>query len=87
MQSTYVDDVVMDEEQAYEFYRGSKELLLAGSFNLRKFVTNSRSLQAKIDKGEAESPSTCVVNQSRPRTEPFDETYVDTTMPIATAEE
>lgn len=50
LQSTYVDDVVGgadDEEQAYEFYHGSKEMLLDGSFNLRKVLTNSHPLQTK----------------------------------------
>ena len=48
MQCTYVDDVITgadDAEQAYEFYQGAKRMLLDGAFNLRKFVTNSRSLQ------------------------------------------
>ena len=48
MQSTYVDDVVSgadNEEEADEFYQRSKEILLDGSFNLRKFVTNSILLQ------------------------------------------
>jgi hypothetical protein len=61
MQSTYVAD---DEEEAYQFYRGSKEMLLDGSFNLRKFVTNSISLQAKINRREAETESKCVVKPS-----------------------
>ena len=45
-------------------------------------MTNSRSLQARIDQREAE---THVVNQSLRKTEPFDETYAETTMPIAIA--
>ena len=88
LQSTYVDDVVGgadDEEQAYQFYQGSKELLLDGSFNLRKFVTSSHSLQTKIDRREAETQLVPVVNRSLMKTEPFDETYIDTTIPIAIA--
>lgn len=87
MQSTYVDDVVSgadDEEQAYEFYRGSKSLLLDGSFNLRKFVSNS-SLQAKIDQSEAANQTKSLVKQSLTKAEPFDETYVESTMPIEVA--
>ena len=85
MQSTYVDDVVSgadDEEGAYEFYRGSKEMLLDGLFNLRKFVTNSISLQVKIDQKEAKTQSKHTANSSSPKIEPFDESYVESTMPI-----
>ena len=45
MQSVYIDNVVCgadNEEEAYEFYKGAKQLLLKGSINLRKFVTNSK---------------------------------------------
>lgn len=52
MESLYVDDVVsgaQDEEQAEAFYLESKRILKEGGFNLRKFVTNSSTLQRKID--------------------------------------
>ena len=64
MQCTYVDDVVSgadNEEQAYQFYRESKEMLLDGSINLRKFVTNSHSLHVRIDQREAETKSNHLV--------------------------
>ena len=57
LRSIYVDDIVTgshSEEEAYKLYTGAKMLLKAGAFNLRKFLTNSRSLQRKID--EEESP-------------------------------
>ena len=43
--STYVDDIVCgaeDDDEAYKLYTESKDILKAGGFNLRKFVTNSR---------------------------------------------
>lgn len=59
--SLYVDDVVSgakDEDEAYQFYLDSKNVLQEGGFNLRKFVTNAKSLQRKIDdkEGSAHSP-------------------------------
>lgn len=56
MQSIYVDDMVCGadlEDKAYALYAGSKEILGHGSFNLRKFVTNSCTLQQRIDVEEA----------------------------------
>ena len=52
LESLYVDDVVsgaQDEDQAETFYLKSKQILREGGFNLRKFVTNSKSLQQRID--------------------------------------
>lgn len=46
LQSLYVDDVSgADGEEAYVLYVGVKEMLSHGSFNLRKFITNSSALQ------------------------------------------
>ena len=48
----YVDDLVSgakDEESAYELFVTSKQFLKSRSFNLRKFATNSPSLQVFID--------------------------------------
>ena len=56
LRSIYVDDIVTgshSEEEAYRLYTGAKTLLKSGAFNLRKFVTNSRSLQTKIDEEES----------------------------------
>ena len=55
LRSIYVDDVVFgadDEDSAYELYTTSKNILKGASFNLRKFTTNSTSLQEQIDKAE-----------------------------------
>ena len=55
LQSMYVDDMICgcdDESEAYQLYVESKEMLQKGSFNLRKFVTNSQFLQEKINKAE-----------------------------------
>ncbi len=58
--SIYVDDIaygVENEEQAYQLYLESKSLFKSGGFNLRKFVTNSTSLQTKINQQEASQPN------------------------------
>ena len=59
LHSMYVDNLVTGAEpdkQAYELYIGAKRLLRSGTFNLRKFSTNSSCLQAKVD-GEEASPT------------------------------
>ena len=58
LQSVYVDDVSFgadDDDAAYELYTKSKSILREGGFNLRKFVTNSTTLQPRIDETEARS--------------------------------
>ena len=73
---TYVDDVVTSvesEEQAYELYVKSRELLKQAGFNLRKFASNSRSLQSRVDSEESESPP--VSDFKEP-----DESYSDITL-------
>jgi len=50
--SFYVNDVVTGastKEEAFQLYTDLKELLKDGAFNLRKFRTNSQSLQLKIN--------------------------------------
>ena len=57
IQSAYVDDIVTgasSEDEAFNLYLESKELFRRGGFNLRKFLTNAKSLQQKID--DAENP-------------------------------
>ena len=46
--SIYVNDIVTgadNEEKAYQLYLKSNSILKEGGFNLRKFVTSSKSLQ------------------------------------------
>ena len=48
----YGDDVSFgteDDYSAYKLYLKSKHVLAEGSFNLRKFITNSVELQQRID--------------------------------------
>ena len=48
----YVDDSINSAnsiEEAYHFYKKSKDCLLNGGFNLRKFHPNIPSLQQKIN--------------------------------------
>ena len=52
LKSMYVDDVIsgaQDEQQAELLYLESKKILKDGGFNLRKFVTNSDTLQQQIN--------------------------------------
>ena len=52
LDSFYVDDLTTgadSEEEAYSVYVEAKEILKEGGFNLRKFHTNSTTLQQKID--------------------------------------
>ena len=49
--SFYVDDFVTgaaDEEQAHQLFVRSKEIMKSGGFNLRKFSSNSLSLQSRV---------------------------------------
>ena len=52
--SIYVDDITFggDDEEVFELYEKAKSWLAEGSFNLRKFVTNSPELQQRIDEQE-----------------------------------
>ena len=54
--SMYVDDIVAGadlEDNAFRLYTESKEILSHGSFNLRKFLSNSPELQNRINEREA----------------------------------
>ena len=53
--SMYVDDMggAATEEEAYQLYVESKDMLSKGGFNLRKFLTNSFPLQEKINARES----------------------------------
>ena len=78
--SLYVDDVISgakDEEEAFQLYLESKMVLQEGGFNLRKFVTNAKSLQQRTNEREGSALS--------PRDEsslvgPSDETYTKATL-------
>ena len=51
LHSMYVDDVTCganSEDEAYQIYDISTKLFAEGGFNLRKFITNSASLQQRI---------------------------------------
>ena len=55
--STYMDDVIAGgetEDEAFELYLQSKQILREDGFNLRKFLTNSRHLQELIDLKETQ---------------------------------
>ena len=58
------------EEHAYDLYGESKKILKEGRFNLRKFTTNSRHLEERID--QAEKKRGVRVNESMMN---HDETY------------
>ena len=50
-----MDDIISgagNEQDAYQLYTESKDLLRKGGFGLRKFVTNSSQLQERIDARE-----------------------------------
>ena len=79
LQSTYVDDVITgaaSEDEAFDLYTQAKEILQRGGFNLRKFLTNSRHLQLRIDQAEK--------SRSQPkkivREHYLDETYAEATL-------
>ena len=50
--TSYITFGADNDETAYQLFMVSKELLKKGGFNLRKFMTNSRDLQEKIDRVE-----------------------------------
>ncbi len=55
LQSTYVDDIITggaSEEEVFHVYTRAKEMFRKGGFNLRKFRTNLRDLQDRIDEVE-----------------------------------
>ena len=55
LQSTYVDDIVTGAET--QLYVQAKDMFRHGGFNLRKFLTNSRELQQRIDRAEGIQPT------------------------------
>ena len=76
--SFYVDDIVTGastEEEAFQLYADSKKILKDGAFNLRKFQTNSQSLQLKINAAETQSE-----NLQDTQSPSWEETYTDATL-------
>ena len=58
--STYVDDIISGgpaEDEAFNLYTASKKIFCEGGFNLRKFLTNSKHLQERIDLQESPKPN------------------------------
>ena len=77
--SMYVDDVIsgaQSEEEAYQLYSTSKKILKDGGFNLRKFATNSSSLQQRINSAE----ETHGVVEAKTKASDSDETYSNATL-------
>ena len=57
---TYVDNIITgaaNEDQAHQVFKESMKILKDGGFNLRKFCSNSASLQARIDQDKAKQAS------------------------------
>ena len=77
LRSTYVDDIISGgrtEDEAFDLYTASKKIFSEGGFNLRKFLTNSKRLQERIDLQESPNP-----NHSSLQDEPtFSETTLGT---------
>ena len=74
--SIYVDDIVSGaegEEQAYQMFVRSKEILREGGFNLRKFCSNSTPLQTRVD-------SDCDSAQQSQSNGDSEETYTSLTL-------
>jgi len=73
LESFYVDDLVCggnNDDDAYEHYSFAKDILSQASFNLRKFVTSSRTLRERVS--EEVNPAN--------RFSGSDVTYVDATL-------
>ena len=60
LNSTYVDDIIAGgdtEEEAFKLYVRSRQIFREGGFHLRKFVSNSRHLQERIETQRPSNPS------------------------------
>ena len=56
----YVDDLpggATDDKNGFEFYQQAKEIMKIGGFNLRKWRSNSHTLQQQISEAEGEAVS------------------------------
>ena len=64
LQSLYVEDIATGDENEDETYRLHMKLkmrLAKGGFSVRKFVSNSRELQKRIDQSEKHSKAQTLV--------------------------
>lgn len=64
LQSLYVDDIATgdeDEDETYRLYMKLKLRLAKGGFNARKFVSNSKELQERIERNEKLSKAQTLV--------------------------
>ena len=78
IESFYVDDVVTGastKEEAFQLYSESKNILMDGAFNLRKFRTNSPSLQLEINAAENQ-----LENPQETPSPSLEETYANATL-------
>ena len=65
--SLYVDDLIgrVDNiEQGFDLYKKAREIMAAGSFNLRKWKSNSSELWAKIQDLNRGESATSTINRS-----------------------
>jgi hypothetical protein len=86
LRSTYVDDIVSgtnSEEEAFEFFTQAKELFRLSGFNLRKFLTNSKELQQRINQAEGIS---CQVVSTDPSIETYAQAVLGTQSPTEPGE-
>ncbi len=87
LSSVYADDVVSgssDVETAYKFYEKSRQRLSVGGFRLRKFVTNSDELRARILRNESQSEDGGVGNTTHAEE---DQSYAKSSLGVKMSEE
>ena len=82
--SFYVDDLITGEdsvEESFQIYKGSKQIMATGGFNLRKWHSNSDELLAKIESNElgSEKPPDRSFMQPNCQTFEEDECYAKST--------
>ena len=82
--SFYVDDLITGEdsvEESFQIYKGLKQIMATGGFNLRKWHSNSDELLAKIESNElgSEKPPDRSLMQPNCQTFEEDESYAKST--------
>ena len=86
----WVENVVFgadDEESAYKVYTDSKEMLKSGSFNLWKFITNSLTLQEKINNAEGLATTGYQDKQSSDLNETYAKSILGSTQQVQPGEQ